>query len=150
MQVTLSGRTGRNVETNQVDRLDDTGSFPIAETSLAVNVAKESDPDWHKLKFVGDALTKAAAYIPKGAAISVVGTLTFEHWNDDDGILRSKSVVTVSEVQLPARTPVAAQFFLFMFDEKLTSADVGVDFAALYVIENHSPYLENSHAYFHC
>jgi single-stranded DNA-binding protein len=108
MQVTLSGRTGRNVETNQVDRLDGTGSFPIAETSLAVNVAKDSDPDWHKLKFVGDALTKAATFIPKGAAISVVGTLTFEHWNDDDGILRSRSVVTVSEVQLPARTPVAA------------------------------------------
>jgi single-stranded DNA-binding protein len=108
MQVTLSGRTGCNVETNQVDRLDGTGSFPIAETSLAVNVAKDSDPDWHKLKFVGDALTKAAAFIPKGAAISVVGTLTFEHWNDDNGILRSKSVVTISEVQLPSRTPVAA------------------------------------------
>lgn len=106
MQLTLSGRTGRVVETNHVERHDGTGSFQIAETSLAVTAAKDVS-DWYKLKFVGDALVTAANYIPKGALVSVVGTLTFEHWDDDDGNLRSKPVVAVSEVQLPTRVAVA-------------------------------------------
>ena len=64
--------------------------------------------DWHKLKFVGDSLVNAAGYIAKGVIVSVTGTLTFEHWNDEDGVLRSKPVVTVFEVQLPAKAAVAA------------------------------------------
>jgi single-stranded DNA-binding protein len=106
MQVTLSGRTGRIVETNDVERHDGTGSFQIAETSLAVTVAKDT-ADWYKLKFTGDSLVTAASYIAKGAPVSVVGTMTFEHWTDEDGTLRSKPVVAVSEVQLPAKAAVA-------------------------------------------
>jgi single-stranded DNA-binding protein len=107
MQVTLSGRTGRVVQTNDVPRHDGSGSFQVAETSLAVNVTKDTS-DWHKLKFVGDSLVTAASYIPKGAPVSVVGTLTFEHWTDEDGVLQSRPVVAVSEVQLPAKAAVAA------------------------------------------
>jgi single-stranded DNA-binding protein len=106
MLVTLSGRTGRAVETNDVERHDGSGSFQIAETSLAVNVAKDT-ADWHKLKFVGDSLVKAASFIAKGAPISVVGTMTFEHWTDEEGELRSGAVVAVSEVQLPTKVPTA-------------------------------------------
>jgi single-stranded DNA-binding protein len=106
MQVTLSGRTGRIVETNDVERHDGSGSFQIAETSLAVNVAKDT-ADWYKLKFVGDSLVKAASFIAKGAPVSVVGTMTFEHWTDEEGELRSGAVVAVSEVQLPARVQAA-------------------------------------------
>jgi single-stranded DNA-binding protein len=102
MLVTVSGRTGRVVETNDVERHDGSGSFQIAETSLAVNVAKDT-ADWYKLKFVGDSLVKAAGFIAKGAPTSVVGTMTFEHWTDEDGELRSKPVVAVSEIQLPAK-----------------------------------------------
>jgi single-stranded DNA-binding protein len=106
MQVTLSGRTGRVVQTNDVPRHDGSGSFQVAETSLAVNVTKDT-ADWHKLKFVGDSLVTAASYIPKGAPVSVTGTLTFEHWTDEDGELQSRPVVAVSEVQLPAKVAVA-------------------------------------------
>jgi single-stranded DNA-binding protein len=102
MLVTVSGRTGRIVETNDVERHDGSGSFQIAETSLAVNVTKDT-ADWYKLKFVGDSLVKAASFIAKGALVSVVGTMTFEHWTDEDGELRSKPVVAVSEIQLPAK-----------------------------------------------
>lgn len=102
MQVTLSGYTGRAVQNSDVPRHDGSGSFQIAETSLAVNVAKDT-ADWYKLKFVGDSLANAASYIGKGVLISVVGTLTFEHWTNEDGELRSKPIVTVSEVQLPAK-----------------------------------------------
>jgi single-stranded DNA-binding protein len=102
MQVTLSGRTGRVVETNNVERHDGSGSFQIAETSLAVNVTQDTS-DWYKLKFVGDSLVKAANYIGKGAPVSVTGTLTFEHWTDDNSELQSRAVVAVSEVQLPAK-----------------------------------------------
>jgi single-stranded DNA-binding protein len=107
MQVTVSGHTGCVVQTNDVPRHDGSGSFQIAETSLAVKVTKDAT-DWHKLKFVGDSLVNAASYIAKGVILSVTGTLTFEHWTDEDGVLRSKSVVTVSEVQLPAKVAVAA------------------------------------------
>jgi single-stranded DNA-binding protein len=107
MQVTVSGRIGRVVQTNDVPRHDGSGSFQVAETSLAVNVTKDAT-DWHKLKFVGDSLVNAAGYIAKGVILSVTGTLTFEHWNDEDGVLRSKPVVTVFEVQLPAKAAVAA------------------------------------------
>ena len=106
MLVTLSGRTGRAVQTNDVPRHDGSGSFQVADTSLAVNVTKDAT-DWHKLKFVGDSLVNAAGYIAKGVIVSVTGTLTFEHWDDGDGELRSKPVVTVSEVQLPAKPAVA-------------------------------------------
>jgi single-stranded DNA-binding protein len=106
MQVTLSGRTGRAVQTNDVPRHDGSGSFQVAETSLAVNVTKDTS-DWHKLKFVGDSLVTAASYIPKGAPVSVTGTLTFEHWTDEDGELQSR-LVAVSEVQLPVKVAVAA------------------------------------------
>jgi single-stranded DNA-binding protein len=56
------------------------------------------------LKFVGNSLVKAANYIGKGAPVSVTGTLTFEHWTDDNSELQSRAVVAVSEVQLPAKT----------------------------------------------
>ncbi len=107
MQVAISGHTGRVVQTNDVPRHDGSGSFQIAETSLAVNVTKDAT-DWYELKFTGDSLVKAAAYIAKGALVSVVGTLTFKHWNDEDGVLRSRGVVAVSEVQLPAKAAITA------------------------------------------
>ena len=106
MQVTLSGRTGQVVKTSNVERHDGSGYFQIAETSLAVNVTQET-ADWYKLKFVGDSLVKAASYISKGAPVSLTGTLAFEHWNDSDGELHSKPVVTVSEVQLPTKVQAA-------------------------------------------
>jgi single-strand DNA-binding protein len=106
MLVTLSGRTGRAVETNDVERHDGSGSFQITETSLAVNVTKDT-ADWYKLRFTGDSLVTAASYIAKGVILSVTGTLTFEHWTDEDGVLRSKPVVAVSEVQLPTKVAVA-------------------------------------------
>jgi single-stranded DNA-binding protein len=102
MQVTLSGYTGRATEAKSIFRKDGNGSFTISETSLAVKVAEDAT-DWYKLKFVGDSLAKAASYITKGCQLSVVGILTFEHWEDKEGNLCSKAVVTVSEVQLPAK-----------------------------------------------
>ena len=105
MQVTLSGYTGRATSTSDVPRKDGSGYFQIAESSLAVKVAEDAT-DWYKLKFVGDSLVKAASYIGKGLLVCATGTLTFEHWTDEDGELRSKPVLTVSEVQLPAKAAV--------------------------------------------
>ena len=81
MQVTLSGRTGRDVKTADVPRHDGSGTFQISETALAVKV-NEDTTDWYQLKFKGD----AAGYIPKGSPISITGDLIFEHWNDDESI----------------------------------------------------------------
>jgi single-strand DNA-binding protein len=103
MEVTLSGYTGRAAEIKSFDREDGSGSFRIGEASLAVNVGKDTPADWYKLKLVGDALVKAASYIGKGALIAVTGSLSFENWDDKEGNMRSKAVVTVSEIQLPAK-----------------------------------------------
>jgi single-stranded DNA-binding protein len=106
MQVTLSGRTGRDVKTADVPRHDGSGTFQISETALAVKV-NEDTTDWYQLKFKGDALVNAAGYIPKGSPISITGDMTFEHWNDDDGNLKAKPVVTIAEVQLPPKAKAA-------------------------------------------
>ena len=105
MQVTISGYTGRPTSTADVPRKDGTGYFPISDTSVAVRVT-EDNTDWYQLKFIGDALVKAASFLSKGSLISVTGDLTFESWNDDDGELRAKAVVTISEIQLPSKSQV--------------------------------------------
>ena len=45
-------------------------------------------------------------YLGSTPLISVTGDLTFESWNDDDGELRAKAVVTISEIQLPSKSQV--------------------------------------------
>jgi single-stranded DNA-binding protein len=102
MLVTISGNTGRAAEIKLIPRKDGNGNVAIGETSLAVKVTSE-DTDWYKLKFIGDSLTKLAGYIFKGAAICVVGELTFETWNDEDGESCTRPVINVSEIQLPPK-----------------------------------------------
>jgi single-stranded DNA-binding protein len=106
MLVTLSGNTGRAAEIKFIPRKDGNGSVAIGETSLAVKVSTE-DTDWYKIKFIGDLLVKAAEYITKGAAISVVGELTFETWDNEQGESCARPVVNVSEIQLPSKPKLA-------------------------------------------
>ena len=103
MFVTLSGYTGRATSTADVPRKDGTGYFQISDTALAIKVTDDAT-DWYQLKFVGDALVKAASFLTKGCLISVTGDLTFESWNNEDGELRAKPVVTISEIQLPQKS----------------------------------------------
>jgi hypothetical protein len=74
MQITLSGRTGRDVKTTDIPRQDGSGYFQVSDTALAVKVAEDTT-DWYQLKFKGDALINAAGYIPKGSLTSVTGDL---------------------------------------------------------------------------
>jgi single-stranded DNA-binding protein len=103
MLVTVSGHTGRPAEIKSIARKDGNGHVSIAETSLAVKVTNE-DSDWYKLKFIGDSLVKAAEYITKGAAICVVGEMSFETWEDESGKRCARPVVNVSEIQLPPKS----------------------------------------------
>jgi single-stranded DNA-binding protein len=102
MLVSISGRTGRAIETKSIPRKDGSGNFEVAETSLFVKVSTE-DSDCYKIKFVGDALTKAAKYITKGIVLAVVGELSFETWNDDQGKPCARPVVNATEFQLPPK-----------------------------------------------
>jgi single-stranded DNA-binding protein len=104
MQVVLSGRTGKAIEFKDIERKDGSGSFQIAESSVAVTVNRDTPPDWYKLKFRGDRLLKAAAYLGKGVLVSIVGMLAFEDWTDDQGNRKSRPVVTVTEIQLPPKS----------------------------------------------
>lgn len=106
MFVTLSGYTGRATSTADIPRKDGTGYFQISDTALAIKVTDDAT-DWYQLKFVGDALVKAANFLTKGSLISVTGDLTFESWNNEDGELCAKPVVTISEIQLPSKPKVA-------------------------------------------
>jgi single-stranded DNA-binding protein len=99
MQVTLSGNTGRITRIATVDRLDGTGSFNVANTSLAVKVTN-TESDWYNLNLKGDRLVNAASFITKGSPLSIVGTLSFKPWTDDEGILRNQAVIDVSDIQL--------------------------------------------------
>jgi single-stranded DNA-binding protein len=103
MQITISGRTGRDVKTTDIPRQDGSGYFQVSDTALAVKVAEDTT-DWYQLKFKGDALINAAGYIPKGSLVSVTGDLAFEHWTDIDGNLKAKPVVNIYEVQLPPKS----------------------------------------------
>jgi single-strand DNA-binding protein len=101
ISVTLSGRIGGNVEFKDIPLKDKTGSFEIAEASLAVNPSKDTT-DWYKLTIQGDGLLKAANYIEKGSVLSVVGDLMMESWQDSDGNYRYKPTVRVRQLQLPS------------------------------------------------
>ena len=103
MQLIISGYTGKAIESKNIASHDGSGSFEIAESSLAVKNANDTPPDWYKLKFRGDRLLKAASYIAKGVLLSVVGNLTFEDWTDADGNRKSRPVLTVTEIQLPPK-----------------------------------------------
>jgi single-stranded DNA-binding protein len=87
MQVTISGNTGRITRIATVDRLDGTGSF-------------NTESDWYNLNLKGDRLVNAAGFIAKGSPLSIVGTLSFKPWTDDEGILRNQAVIDVSDIQL--------------------------------------------------
>ena len=104
MQLVISGYTGKAIEFKDFPRHDGSGSFQIAESSVAVKVGVDTPPDWYKLKFRGDRLLKAAAYVAKGVLVSVIGTLTFEDWEDDDGNRKSRPVLHVTEIQLPPKS----------------------------------------------
>lgn len=107
MHVIISGNAGRSTEIKDIDRRDGSGSFQIGESSLAVKVTKDGDPDWYKLKFRGDRMINAGSYVQKGSLQSVVGKLTFEDYYDVDENRVSKAVVTVTELQLPRKSPEA-------------------------------------------
>jgi single-stranded DNA-binding protein len=100
MKVTLSGRTGKETISKLIPLKDGSGDIQITEASLAVKVSSERT-DWYKLKFLGDRLNELASYLNKGMLLSLVGDLTFETWIDDDGIRKSKGIVTVKDIQLP-------------------------------------------------
>jgi single-strand DNA-binding protein len=103
MLVTISGRVGRDAEFKDVPLKDGSGSFEVAESSLAVTPSKDGT-DWYGLKFQGDSLLKTAEYVQKGQVLSVTGELTIETWKDADNNNRSKPVVIVKQVQLPAKS----------------------------------------------
>jgi single-stranded DNA-binding protein len=103
LSVTLSGRVGSNPEFKDIPLKDGTGSFEIAEVSLAVSPSKD-ETDWYKLIVQGDGLLKAANYIQKGSVLSIVGDLTMESWTDSDGNHRYKPTVRVRQLQLPSKS----------------------------------------------
>jgi single-strand DNA-binding protein len=102
MLVTISGRVGRDSEFKDIPLKDGSGSFEIAESSLAVTPSKDVT-DWYGLKFQGDNLLRAAEFVQKGQVLSVTGELTIETWKDADNNDRSKPVVIVKQVQLPGK-----------------------------------------------
>jgi single-stranded DNA-binding protein len=103
ISVTLSGRVGGNAEFKDIPLKDGTGSFEIAEVSLAVSPSKDKT-DWYRLTIQGDSLLKAANYIQRGSVLSVVGDLTMESWQDADDTFRYKPAVRVRQLQLPSKS----------------------------------------------
>jgi single-stranded DNA-binding protein len=103
MQINISGCVGHDIKTSQVPSNDgSTGTCTVTESALGVKVAADAT-DWYLIKLTGDALAKASQFITKGSLVSVVGELTFEDWIDESQTRRSQPVVTVSDLQLPAK-----------------------------------------------
>ena len=103
MLVTISGRVGRNAEFKDIPLKDGSGSFEIAESSLAVTPTRDIT-DWYGLKFQGDSLLRTAEYVQKGQVLSLTGELTIETWLDDENNHRFKPVVLVKQLQLAAKS----------------------------------------------
>jgi hypothetical protein len=99
MLVALSGRIGRAVSTTDNLLPDGSDHTLVAEAPLGITVA-QGVTDWYLLKFTEAALVKAAQFIVKNAAVSVVGDMVFEDFLDSDLVRCSKPVVTVSDLQL--------------------------------------------------
>jgi single-stranded DNA-binding protein len=103
MLVTISGYTGRDIKFTQVPTDNGNGTCTVTDTAVAVKVAADTT-DWYLVKFADDALVNASKYIAKDSLISVTGELIFEDWTDEQHGRRSKPVVTVSDLQLPAKS----------------------------------------------
>jgi hypothetical protein len=103
MLLTISGKAGRGIKSTQVPTDDGSGTYTVTDTAVAVKVAADAT-DWYLLKFADPALVDASKCITEDSLISVTGELSFEDWTEEQHGRRSKPVILVSDLQLPAKS----------------------------------------------
>jgi single-strand DNA-binding protein len=82
-QVTLTGNLGRDVETFFTGNGE-----PIAKFSLAFRVNKEKT-GWINVVCFSRLADVSAKYLHKGARIAIIGTLSQNTWETEEGIKKS-------------------------------------------------------------
>jgi single-strand DNA-binding protein len=95
-QIVLAGRLGRDPEVRSFE----SGST-VAKLSIAVNRARNEDPDWFDVECWGKLAEIAGKYSLKGSLVGIVGELQLDEWTDKKtGKARFKPVILAYSIDL--------------------------------------------------
>lgn len=61
------------------------GSFPALEFSVPVQAGSDAPTNWYRVTVIGKAATALSAFLAKGMAVSVNGTLNVRDYEKSDG-----------------------------------------------------------------
>jgi single-strand DNA-binding protein len=98
-RITLIGRLGRHPEL----RTSKTGT-PWCRLAVATNrPARDGDgwkeeTDWHRVKVFGSDAERCDRMLRAGSLVSVEGTMTYDHYEDKDGVKRVASQVIARNI----------------------------------------------------
>lgn len=115
-RVTLLGRLGRDPEL----RTSAASGKAWASFSLATDRSRREgeswveETDWHRVKVFGRDAERCGQRLSKGSLALIEGTLTYESWQDKEGVRRTSTViladrVTFLEARRASSEPVQAQ-----------------------------------------
>jgi single-strand DNA-binding protein len=102
----LIGRVGQDAEITEV------GSSTKAAFSLATSEAwkdrngeKKEVTEWHNIEVWGKMAEAVGKWIRKGREVCVVGKITTQRWEGNDGQKKSKVVIRASELKFIGEAP---------------------------------------------
>ena len=93
--LTIAGTLGKDSETSYLPNGDAVCNFSVADS-----MGKDKGTIWWNCQLFGKRAESLAAYLVKGQAVSVVGTITEREWNDKEGNKRKSMNVRVQDVAL--------------------------------------------------
>jgi single-strand DNA-binding protein len=100
---TLSGNVGQDPETRYTPSSTAITTFTIAVEGYD-GKKKEKKTLWFNCKAFNQPADVINKYVKKGNTITVSGQLDVEEWTTQSGEKRSKTVLIVRDVQLPAKS----------------------------------------------
>jgi single-strand DNA-binding protein len=98
--VTLVGHLGRDPEL----RTSSNGGTSWATFTLATGRARRDgeqwveDTDWHRVKVFGSQAETCHKHLSKGSLVIVEGSISYESWQDKDGVKRQTTVILADRV----------------------------------------------------
>jgi len=95
--VTLVGNLGKDPEVVVTQ-----GGLKIAKFSIATSrtVKGEKVTDWHNITVFDKQADVIEKYVKKGDKVGVVGTITYDTYENKEGVKQTRTVIIASQIQL--------------------------------------------------
>lgn len=101
-QVTLIGRTGKEVEVTTFENGQRWATVSLATSDFYTNAKGEKveETQWHNLVCYGKTADILQKYVEKGKEICVGGKIVYRSYDDKDGIKKYITEIRVEEILL--------------------------------------------------